>query len=42
MGTLKLVVHPLKPLRLANRRSMTETSKTILMGACFAHPTRFA
>jgi len=41
MGTLRLV-HPGKPLRLANRRGMTETFKTILMGACFAHPTGFA
>ena len=41
MGTLRLV-HPLKPLRLANRHGMTDTLKTILTDACFAHPTRFA
>ena len=41
MGTLRLV-HPLKPLRLANRRGMTDTLKTTLMDACFAHPTGFA
>jgi len=41
MGTLRLV-HPHKPLRLGNRRGMTDTLKTILTGACFAHPTGLA
>jgi len=41
MGALRLVL-PLKPLRLGNRRGMTEALKTTLMDACFAHPTRFA
>jgi len=41
MGILRLV-HPLKPLRLANPRGMTDTSKTLLTGACFANPTGFA
>jgi len=41
MGTLCLV-HPDKQSRLANRRGMTDTLKTIPRGACFAHPTGFA
>jgi len=41
MGTLRLVL-PRKPLRLANRRGMTDTLKTFLRGACFAQPTGFA
>jgi len=41
MGTLRLG-HPLKPLRFANPRGMTDTLKTILMDACFVHLTGFA
>jgi len=44
MGTLRLV-QPDKPSRLANLgggRGGGRYLQTILMGACFAHPTGFA
>jgi len=41
MGALRLV-HPDKPLRLANPRGMTDSLQTLLTGACFAYPTGLA